>query len=396
MQKSTISLFVLLALAGGLLAQVQQFESKLPAPFTTPSSDNRPRVVSQPNGAQLQVPQGFTIEEYASGFDTPRYMYTAPGGEIILSDSSAGSVYVLTDKNKSYKNPERKKILDGLDRPYGLAIWKDYLYVGERTSIKRYKYDPKAMTATAGQEIISLKDFIPGHWTRSLLFDSKGEKLYVGIGSGSNVDTGEDPLRAAINRYNPDGSGHEIYASGTRNPIGLHWYPGTNTLWATVQERDALGDDLVPDYFTHIQQGAFYGWPYAYAGPHEEPRHKGDRPDLVKKTIPGDVLMQSHVAVIDFLFYTGKQFPAEYQGGAFIALHGSWNRSKRVGYEVAFIPFKDGKPSGPAREFLTGWRVSPESRDVWGRPVAIMQLPDGSILVSDDGGHKIWRITHKG
>jgi len=396
MQKSTVSLFVLLALAGGMLAQVQQFESKLPAPFTTPSSDNRPRVVSQPNGAQLQVPQGFMIEEYASGFDTPRFMYTAPGGEIILSDSSAGSVYVLTDKNKSYKNPERKKILDGLDRPYGLAIWKDYLYVGERTSIKRYKYDPKAMTATAGQEIISLKDFTPGHWTRSLLFDSKGEKLYVGIGSGSNVDTGEDPLRAAINRYNPDGSGHEIYASGTRNPIGLHWYPGTNTLWATVQERDALGDDLVPDYFTHIQQGAFYGWPYAYAGPHEEPRHKGDRPDLVKKTIPGDVLMQSHVAVIDFLFYTGKQFPAEYQGGAFIALHGSWNRSKRVGYEVAFIPFKDAKPSGPVREFLTGWRVSPESRDVWGRPVAIMQLPDGSILVSDDGGHKIWRITYKG
>jgi glucose/arabinose dehydrogenase len=396
MQKSTISLFVLPALAGGLLAQVQQFESKLPAPFTTPSSDNRPRVVSQPNGAQLQVPQGFTIEEYASGFDTPRFMHTAPGGEIILSDSSAGSVYVLTDKNKSYKNPERKKILDGLDRPYGLAIWKDYLYVGERTSIKRYKYDPKAMTATVGQEIISLKDFTPGHWTRSLLFDSKGEKLYVGIGSGSNVDTGEDPMRAAINRYNPDGSGHEIFASGTRNPIGLHWFPGTNILWATVQERDALGDDLVPDYFTHIQQGGFYGWPYAYAGPNEEPRHKGDRPDLVKKTIAGDVLMQSHVAVIDFLFYTGKQFPAEYQGGSFIALHGSWNRSKRVGYEVAFVPFKDGKPSGPVREFLTGWRISPESRDVWGRPVAIMQLPDGSILVSDDGGHKIWRITYKG
>jgi len=395
MLKSTVSLSVLPALAAGLLAQVQQFESKLPAPFTTPSSDNRPRIVSQPNGAQLQVPQGFMIEEYASGFDTPRYMYTAPGGEIILSDSSAGSVYVLTDKNKSYKNPERKKILDGLDRPYGLAIWKDYLYVGERTSIKRYKYDAKALTATAGQEIISLKDFKPGHWTRSLLFDSKGEKLYVGIGSGSNVDTGEDPMRAAINRYNPDGSGHEIFASGTRNPIGLHWFPGTNILWATVQERDALGDDLVPDYFTHIQQGGFYGWPYAYAGPHEEPRHKGDRPDLVKKTIPGDVLMQSHVAVIDFLFYTGKQFPAEYQGGSFIALHGSWNRSKRVGYEVAFVPFKDGKPSGPVREFLTGWRISPESRDVWGRPVAIMQLPDGSILVSDDGGHKIWRITDK-
>jgi len=396
MQKSTLSLGILLALAGGLLAQVQQFEAKLPPPYATPSSDNRPHVISHPSGAQLQLPHGFEIEEYASGFDTPRFMYTAPGGEIIVSDSSAGSVYVLTDKNKSHKDPERKKILDGLDRPYGLAIWKDYLYVGERTSIKRYKYDAKAMTATAGQEIASLKNFTEGHRTRSLLFDSKGDKLYVGIGSGSNVDTGEDPMRAAINRYNPDGSGHEIFASGTRNPIGLHWYPGTNILWAGVQERDALGDDLVPDYFTHIQQGAFYGWPYAYAGPHEEPRHKGERPDLVAKTIPGDVLLQSHVAVLDFLFYTGKQFPAEYQGGSFIAMHGSWNRSKRVGYEVSFIPFKDGRPSGPVREFLTGWRISPESRDVWGRPVAIMQLPDGSILVSDDGGHKIWRISYKG
>ena len=396
MQKSTLSFVILLALAGGLLAQVQQFEAKLPPPYATPSSDNRPHVISHPSGAQLQLPHGFEIEEYASGFDTPRFMYTAPGGEIIVSDSSAGSVYVLTDKNKSYKDPERKKILDGLDRPYGLAIWKDYLYVGERTSIKRYKYDAKAMTATAGQEIASLKNFTEGHWTRSLLFDSKGDKLYVGIGSGSNVDTGEDPMRAAINRYNPDGSGHEIFASGTRNPIGLHWYPGTNILWAGVQERDALGDDLVPDYFTHIQQGAFYGWPYAYAGPHEEPRHKGERPDLVAKTIPGDVLLQSHVAVLDFLFYTGKQFPAEYQGGSFIAMHGSWNRSKRVGYEVSFVPFKDGRPSGPVREFLTGWRISAESRDVWGRPVAIMQLPDGSILVSDDGGHKIWRISYKG
>ncbi len=218
MQRSTLSLVISLALAGGLSAQVQQFEAKLPPPYATPSSDNRPHVISHPSGAQLQVPHGFEIEEYAGGFDTPRFMYTAPGGEIIVSDSSAGSVYVLTDKNKSYKDPERKKILDGLNRPYGLAIWKDYLYVGEQTSIKRYKYDAKAMTATAGQEIASLKDFTQGHWTRSLLFDSKGEKLYVGIGSGSNVDTGENPMRAAINRFNPDGSGHEIYASGTRNP----------------------------------------------------------------------------------------------------------------------------------------------------------------------------------
>ncbi|HYL74784.1 MAG TPA: PQQ-dependent sugar dehydrogenase [Bryobacteraceae bacterium] len=377
-------------------AQVQQQEAKLPPPYATPSSTNQPKVVSRPDGAQLQVPHGFEIEEYAAGFNTPRFMLTAPGGEILLSDSSAGSVYVLVDKNKSYKNPERKVILEGLDRPYGLALWKDYLYVGERTSVKRYKYDPKATTATQGQEIISLKEFVPGHWTRSLLFDRKNEKLYVGIGSGSNVNTGEDPRRAAINKYNPDGTGHEIYASGTRNPIGLHWYPGTDTLWAAVQERDALGDDLVPDYFTHIQPGAFYGWPYAYAGPHEEPRHKGEKPGLVAKTIPGDILLQSHVAVLDFMFYTGKQFPAEYQGGAFLALHGSWNRAKRVGYSVAFVPFKNGKPSGDVRDFLTGWLINPDSREVWGRPVALMQLPDGSILVTDDGGKKIWRITYKG
>jgi len=388
-------LLPLLATAA-LFAQVQQYEAKLPAPFATPSSTNPPKVITRPDGAKLQVPHGFEIEEYASGFNTPRFMLLGPGNEILLSDSSAGTVYALVDKNKTNKDPERKAIITGLDRPYGLALWKDYLYVGEPTSIKRYKYDAKNMTAGPGEQVISLKDFSHGHWTRSLLFDRKGEKLYVGVGSGSNVNTGEDPMRAAINRFNPDGSGHEIYASGTRNPIGIHWYPGTDTLWAAVQERDALGDDLVPDYFTHIQQGGFYGWPYAYAGPHEEPRHKGERPDLVAKTIAGDVLLQSHVAVLDFLFYTGKQFPAEYQGGAFLAFHGSWNRSKRVGYEVAFIPFKSDKPSGPVREFLTGWTISPESRDVWGRPVAILQLPDGSILVSDDGGKKIWRISYKG
>lgn len=378
-------------------AQVQQFDAKLPKPYATPSATNRPHVVSRPNGARLSVPRGFEIEEYATGFRVPRYMIIGPGGEILLSDSDdGGGVYALTDRNRSFRNPEKKLLIDGLDRPYGLALWKDYLYIGERTSIKRYKYDSKNLKLGRGEEIASLKNFQASHWTRSLLFDSKGEKLYVGIGSGSNVDTGEDPMRAAINRFNPDGSGHEIFASGTRNPIGLHWYPGTDTLWAAVQERDALGDDLVPDYFTHIQQGGFYGWPYAYIGPHEEPRNKGKRPDLVKKTIVPDVLLQSHVAVLDFAFYTGAQFPKQYQGGAFLALHGSWNRSKRVGQSVVFIPFQNQKPSGPVQEFLTGWLISPESPNVWGRPVAVLQLQDGSLLVSDDGGNRIWRIHYKG
>src|SRR5580693_5644193 len=389
-------------LGGGLLlaAVFYAADVKLAPPYATPSANNGPHVIPQPAGAQLHVPAGFSVNVYAENFERPRYMLQGPSGELLLSDAAdgpGGTVYVMPlNKGDGYAAHDRKKLITGLDRPYGLALWHEYLYVGEPQSIKRDKYDAKAMTAGPGEEVVSLKGFAHGHWTRSLLFDRAGDKLYVGVGSGSNVSPGEDPLRAAINRFNPDGSGHEIFASGTRNPIGLHWYPGTDTLWAAVQERDALGDDLVPDYFTHIQQGAFYGWPYAYAGPHEEPRHKGERPDLVAKTIAGDVLLQSHVAVLDFAFYTGKQFPAEYQGGAFLAFHGSWNRSKRVGYEVAFIPFRDGKPSGPVREFLTGWMISPESREVWGRPVAVMQLPDGSILVSDDGGKKIWRIRYKG
>jgi glucose/arabinose dehydrogenase len=322
-------------------------------------------------------------------------MLLGPKGEVLLSDSAdRGTVYVFEDVNKP---EQRKKLIEGLDRPYGLALWKDYLYVGEQTSIKRYKYDAAGGTVGQGEEVISLAGLGGGHWTRSLLFDSKGEKLYVGVGSRSNVSAGEDPRRAAINRYNPDGSGHEIFASGTRNPIGLHWYPGTQTLWAAVQERDLLGDDLVPDYFTHIQQGGFYGWPYAYIGPHEDPRRKGEKPDLVAKTIVPDVVLPAHVAILDYLFYTGKQFPAEYRGGAFLAWHGSWNRSKRVGQEIAFLPFKDGKPAvDQPRHFLTGWMLAPDKREVWGRPVALLQMADGSVLVSDDGGNKLWRISYKG
>ena len=349
-------------------------------------------MIPRPDGAQLRVPAGFNVEVFAEGFDVPRFMAEGPSKELLLSDAArdgGGAVYVLEGK-------ARKKLLSGLDRPFGLAFWRDYLYVGEPQSIKRYKYDARNRTAGPGEEVVSLKGFGGGHWTRTVLFDRDGKKMYVTVGSGSNVDTGEDPRRAAINRYNPDGSGQEIYASGLRNVIGMRWYPGTDVLWAATQERDALGDDLAPDYFTHVTQGGFYGWPYAYFGPHEDPRNKGQRPDLVKKTITPDVNLGAHVAVLDMIFYTGSQFPAQYKGGAFLAFHGSWNRSKRVGQSVMFIPFKNGKPSGPVQEFLTGWMLSPDSQNVWGRPVGLFQMPDGSLLVSDDGGKKIWRISYKG
>jgi glucose/arabinose dehydrogenase len=271
-----------------------------------------------------------------------------------------------------------------------------WLYVAETTSVKRYKYDAKAMTAGKGEEIIAMKDFNRGHWTRSLLFNRDHSKLYVTIGSGSNVDAGEPAMRAALHRYNPDGTGHETVATGLRNIIGLRMYPGTDDVWAAVQERDRLGDDLVPDYLVKVQQGAFYGWPYAYSGPHEDPRHKNVAPDMVKKTHYPDVLLGAHVAVLDMLFYTGKQFPAAYQGGLFLAFHGSWNRAERVGYKLVHIPFKDGKPTSGPQDFLTGWMLDPAKQEVWGRPVGLLQMPDGALLVTDDGGKKIWRISHKG
>lgn len=396
-KRAILALFFLCAAAAAVAFQLSVAE--LPPPFQTPSSNNRPQVVPQPQGAQVQAPPGFRVEVFAEGFQRPRFMLQGPGREIILTDAvnePGGSVYVLRDADGDFRADSKEQIIRNLDRPYGLALWKDYLYVGEPASIKRYKYDSKNMKVSgSGEEVISLAGFSKGHWTRSLLFDRKGSKLYVGVGSQSNADAGEDPKRAAINRYNADGSGQEIYASGTRNPIALMWYPGSDQLWAAVQERDQLGDDLVPDYFTGIKQGGFYGWPFAYVGPHEDPRRKGEAPDKVKQTIVPDVLLGSHVAVLDGLFYTGKQFPQEYHRGAFLANHGSWNRSQRVGYNVVFIPFKNGRPASKPRDFLTGFMLSPDKREVWGRPVALLQLTDGSLLLSDDGGNKLWRISYR-
>jgi glucose/arabinose dehydrogenase len=368
---------------------------QLPPPYATPSVNNAPHVIPQPSGAKLHLPAGFHADVWAEDFDRPRFMILGPANEVILADAApapGGTVYVFPNG----KPDSRRKLIGGLYQPYGLAFHDGYLYVGESDSVKKYKYDARNMTAGPGQEIISLKGIDKHHWTRSLLIDRAGKKIYVGVGSGSNDSPGEDPRRAAVNQYNLDGTGHVIYAAGTRNPIGMHWYPGSDVLWAAVQERDTLGDDLVPDYFTHIQQDGFYGWPFAYAGPNEDPINKGQRPDLVAKTVVPDLLLGAHVAVLDFLFYTGKQFPAEYQGGAFLAFHGSWNRSQRVGQSIAFAPFKNGKPTGEIREVLTGWMLSPTQREVWGRPVALLQLPDGSLLISDDGGKKIWRLSYTG
>jgi len=386
-RKNMKSLALIFVIASAIFAQ----DFKLPAPFATPSASNQSRLIERPAGAELKVPAGFVVEEYMSGFERPRKMILGPSKELLIADSALGTkgaVWVARGKDK-------RKLIEGLDRPFGLAFWKEYLYVGEPTSIKRYKYDAKAMTAGPGEEVVSLKGFGMGHNSRNILFDRKGEKMYINIGSQSNVDAGENPSRAAVNRYNPDGTGHEIFVSGTRNPTGIHLYPGTDTIWITVEERDLLGDDLVPEYFTHIEQGRFYGWPYAYIGPNEDPRRKGERPDLVAKTTRPDVLLGAHASALEFAFYTGTAFPKEYQGGAFLALHGSWNRARRQGYEIKFVPFANGKPSGPPRDFLTGWMLAPDNPDVWGRPVGVLEMPDGSLLVSDDGGKKLWRVSYR-
>ena len=371
----------------GCLTTRAAADTKLPAPYHTPSATNPPTLVAKPDGRTLKVPAGFAVEEFASGFQKPRYMLQLPTGAVLVTESMPkGSVIALV------KGQPKKEILTGLSRPFGMALWKDYLYVTEDESIKRYKFDANTLKAGPGEEVISLKGYTKAHWTRSIQFDKTGQKLYLSVGSGSDVDAGDPSDRAAINIYNPDGSGHEVMAGGLRNPVSIRFNPQSGALWATVQERNGLGDDLVNDFFTEVKPGAFYGWPYAYLGPNEEPRRKGEAPELVKKTIAPDVLLAPHASVMDFVFYTGKKFPAKYHNGAFLAYRGSSNRSLRVGYSLMFVPFKNGRPASPPEEFMTGWMMGSDQKEVWGRPVGVLAMQDGSLLVSEDGNNTIWRI----
>jgi glucose/arabinose dehydrogenase len=389
-----MKLFTFLLFIGVCLNAAGKKDQKpaLPAPYHTPSATNPPKIVPQPDGRSLQVPAGFTVEPYAKGFSKPRIMLELPNGAVLVTDAiPKGSVIALTNNGK-----DRKPLLEGLDRPFGLALHQGYLYVSEAEAIKRYRLDTNSMSLGPAETVVALTGYNKGHWTRSIAFDPKTNRMYVSVGSGSNVDPGDPKDRAAINVYNPDGSGHEIFATGLRNPVSIKFHPRSNKLWATVQERDGLGDDLVPDFFTEVKRGGFYGWPFAYIGPNEEPRNAGQAPGLVKSTLIPDVVLTAHVAAMDFTFYQGKQFPARYRDGAFVALRGSGNRSSRVGYSVVFIPFRNGKPAGAPEEFLAGWMLDPSQREVWGRPVGVTELRDGSLLVSEDGNNEIWRVSFKG
>ena len=395
MKKATLAIAFLAAASMTVSAQRGRKPvnlTELPAPFATPSVRNNPTVVPRPDGATLTAPPGFVVEEFMDFAGMrPRFMMLGPGNEILISDTSGnGSVFVI-------KDGVRTAIIEKLDRPYGLALKGDQLYVAEPTSIKVYTYDAKTLKVTSpGKEIISLAGMGTGHNTRTLAFNRDGSKLYLSVGSQSNIDLGEDPMRAAVHRYNPDGTGHETIATGLRNAVGMRFYPGTDDLWVTVHERDALGDDLAPDYATKVEMGGFYGWPIAYIGPHVEPRHKDVDMKKVESTLYPDVILGGHVGPLDLAFYTGKMFPARYQGGMFVALHGSWNRSQRQGYKIAFIPFKNRMATAGPEDFVSGWMLAPDKKEVWGRPVGLLQMPDGSLLVSDDGGRKVWRISYKG
>lgn len=389
------------------LPQVVNFEkptvfsfdpAKLPPPFHTESARRPSKVVKQPSDAKLFLPKGFKLNVFAEGeFRYLRWMVLAPNGDVFVADSRANSVIILRDTNKDGTADQRFVFSDKLSQPFGMAFYKEWFYVANTNAIVRFKY--RAGQTAAEGEPEKLVELTPGgynqHWTRNLLFSPDGKKLFVSIGSASNVSVDADPRRATISVYDPDGSNHRIFASGIRNPIGLAWNPVTGELWTAVNERDGLGDDLVPDYVTSVKEGGFYGWPFSYIGQNEEPRRKGENPELVKKAIVPDVLVESHSAALGIQFYTGKMFPKEYYGDAFVAFHGSWNRHRLTGYKIIRIRFKNGKPvANQYEDFLTGWLPDPKGNEVWGRPVGLLVNSDGSLLIADDGGQKIWRVSY--
>ncbi len=381
------------SLASLVQAQVTHGQKpKLPAPFATNSAGNGPDRTKPPAGFLPTVPPGFRLSVFAANFKRPRWLTVAPNGDIFLADTGAGEIVVLRDPQHTGGAQEREVFADGMKRPFGIAFREDYVYVGNMNELVRFRYDPKTSKRLGEKEhLLDLPS--GGHDTRSLAFSADGKHLFVGVGSNSNIDTGEDPRRAAVTICDPDGKNARLYATGLRNPVGLALQPVTGEVWTTVNERDELGDDLPPDYFASLKDGGFYGWPYSYIGDNVDPRVKPQRPDLVARAIIPDVLLGSHVAPLQFAFYTGKQFPESYRGGVFIAEHGSWNRATRAGYQVAFVAFKDGKPSADPVPFMTGLVPNPKASDVLGRPVGVAVAPDGSLLVSDDGAGVVYRIT---
>lgn len=378
----------------------------LPKPFATASAGNPPKDVARPSDMWPKAPPGFKVEQYVSeGLVLPRELRAAPNGDIFLADSQANKILIFRGVTADGKPQQTSVFADaGMHMPFGIAFYPlgpnpKWVYVGNTNSVVRFPYNSGDLKAGGPAEtIVASLPAGGGHWTRDLAFSPDGSKLFVAVGSGSNID---DPdthprefHRANILEFTPEGKFVEVYASGIRNPVGIAVNPITGQLWCSVNERDALGDNLVPDYITSVKQGGFYGWPYYYMGDHPDPRLNGAHPELANKVIVPDVLLQPHNASLELMFYEGNQFPKQYKGDIFASEHGSWNRSTRAGYEVIRVPLVNGKATGVYEDFLTGF-VTPNG-DAWGRPVGIATAPDGSLLVSDDVSKSIWRVVYTG
>ncbi|MFO0741131.1 MAG: sorbosone dehydrogenase family protein [Labilithrix sp.] len=372
----------------------------MPAPFATKSAQSSPKEVERPSGAMPKVPAGFKVELFASGLTNPRMIRAAPNGDLFVAESEKNDVVV-------FKNGEAKPTVFAADlhQPFGIAFYPPadpkYVYIANTDSIVRFPYAGGAVPRADQKEEIygkvsgggHLKG--GGHWTRDIAFSKDGTKLFLSVGSKSNVsDDAEEDRRARIFELTPDGKSERVYATGIRNAVGIAVHPDTGELWCSVNERDELGDHLVPDYITSVKDGGFYGWPWFYIGPNQDPRHAGKHPELKDKVIVPDVLLQSHSASLGMAFYTGTQFPETYRGAAFAAEHGSWNRERRTGYKVITAPIQNGKATGEYVDFMTGF-VTPDG-NVWGRPVAVAVGKDGSLYVTDDTGNVIWRVTYLG
>lgn len=378
----------------------------LPPPNEKESTSNRPNKAKRPAGALPKAPPGFAVNEFAGGFDKPRVVQVAPNGDVFVVESNEGRVQVLRDVDKDGRAESRSLYVEGLKKPFGLAFYPagaeapTHVYIANTDSVVRYPYKPGDVAAggpaekvvgnlPSGGEIVGGG----GHWTRDLAFSKDNRRMFVSVGSRSNVDDDEDERRRAdVLAFTPDGKNETIYASGIRNPVGIAIEPSTGALWTSVNERDELGDNLVPDYVTKVQEGGFYGWPWFYLGQNQDPRHAGKRPELRDKVIVPDVLIQSHSASLALCFYTGRQFPHDYQGHIFAAQHGSWNRSRRTGYKVIRVPVANGKAEGYYEDFLTGF-VNDDG-DVWGRPVGVAVAHDGALLVTDDQSNTVWRVAY--
>ena len=377
----------------------------LPQPFATSSAENGAQLVSRPDNVWPQAPAGFKVGMYASGLENPRLLRTAPNGDVFLAESEPGRIRVFRGMTADGKPEENAIFASGLSRPYGIAFYPpgpnpEWVYIGNTNEIIRFPYHSGDVKASGPSQHVADLPSGGGHWTRALEFSKDGKTLFVAVGSASNVndpDTHRDEKdRADILSCDPSQCQLKVYAYGIRNAGGgIAVNPSTGELWCSVNERDALGDNLVPDYITHVQEGGFYGWPWWYIGAHQDPRHAGKHPELKDKTIVPDVLLQPHNASLEFIFYEGKMLPSEDKGDIFASQHGSWNKAVRTGYEVIRVPLhQTGHATGEYEDFLTGF-VLPNG-DVWGRPVGITLAPDGSLLVSDDGSNSIWRVSYTG